>query len=225
MNSTTQNFERLSIQNELKIRRRFLTCKKIAGDIRAYWAIIEDLETKFMECFEPSLYTQQYRASDNYDFTNDAIDGNSVDVDLMRNNFMNSIYAEVMGYRNAFNVLNKHLTEDLDMLRKMINKDTGNNNDYKHTNNKTWDDKLPEYTVDKDRINIQKKVQQFKSVVTPDKHTCDIRPASTTFNPSAARNTTSEKYTAIDRFIKESVEYSGDDGDDGEHEIITNIKL
>ena len=137
----------------------------------------------------------------------------------MRNNFMNSIYAEVMGYRNAFNVLNKHLTEDLDMLRKMINKDTGNNNDYKHTNNKTWDDKLPEYTVDKDRNNIQKKVQQFKSVVTPDKHTCDIRPAST------ARNTTSEKYTAIDRFIKESVEYSGDDGDDGEHEIITNIKL
>ena len=139
MNNTgdKRNFGRMSLQNELKMRRKLLMCKKIASDIRGHWAKIEELETQFMNCFDTSTYSNGVGSGFNpvnelFGNTDFSLNEDKIDVDVMRSNFMTSLYREIMQYRDTFDVLNKNINHDMDLIRTMINKDnTDDSNDNK----------------------------------------------------------------------------------------------
>ena len=254
MNNTgdKRNFGRMSLQNELKMRRKLLMCKKIASDIRGHWAKIEELETQFMNCFDTSTYSNGVGSGFNpvnelFGNTDFSLNEDKIDVDVMRSNFMTSLYREIMQYRDTFDVLNKNINHDMDLIRTMINKDnTDDSNDNKtisrtdikndylnnrnlhmndrpHDNNIAADDNK-QYKCDSSSCRLNTEAKLNNSLYSQKKEQVkEPSPNQVKRVVVDKKNTAKEeKYNAIDRFIKSTVVNSDEDG---ENEIINDINL
>jgi hypothetical protein len=235
--SDKRNYGRMSLQNELKMRRKLLMCKKIASDIRGHWAKIEELETQFMNCFDTSTYSTETNSGFNpvnelFGFTDVPLNDDKIDVDVMRNSFMTSLYREIMQYRDAFDVLNKNINDDLGLIRTMINKD--NNEDYNDKNdymnnkfnntNYSVPDGINQHKCDSNSCSLNNETKKFNSLYSQKKEQVK-KPTPEIVKQVCvdSRDTVKEeKYNAINRFIKSAVV---DSDEDGENEIINDIQL